>query len=206
MVRTLFTVAMSVLIGAGVAIALGTHAVQVAGLPLPWLCAALAFVIQWIAFIPAWLKHTEHFYDLAGSLTYVSVIALAVLGAQTQDPRALIVALLVLVLGYMTIELEIFRDGAKMTGFFVAIARVNNHLKNMARSMTKVGESVGASVRLTELLAEPVDVVERREARDSPFARQAHDGGPRVRVFQGVVVGRVDAVVQIAEREDDRLA
>ena len=52
----------------------------------------------------------------------------------------------------------------------------------------------------------PRELVERREARDAPFGRQAHDGGPRVRVFQGVVVGRVDAVVQIAEREDDRLA
>jgi len=34
----------------------------------------LAFVIQWIAFIPAYVLQTEKFYDLTGSLTYLSVV------------------------------------------------------------------------------------------------------------------------------------
>ena len=34
----------------------------------------LAFAIQWIAFIPAYIFQTEKFYDLTGSLTYLSVI------------------------------------------------------------------------------------------------------------------------------------
>jgi steroid 5-alpha reductase family enzyme len=34
----------------------------------------LAFAIQWIAFIPAYVFQTEKFYDLTGSLTYLSVI------------------------------------------------------------------------------------------------------------------------------------
>jgi steroid 5-alpha reductase family enzyme len=34
----------------------------------------LAFVIQWIAFLPAYIFQTEKFYDLTGSLTYLSVI------------------------------------------------------------------------------------------------------------------------------------
>ena len=34
----------------------------------------LAFLIQWVAFIPAYLFQTEKFYDLTGSLTYLTVI------------------------------------------------------------------------------------------------------------------------------------
>ena len=34
----------------------------------------LAFLIQWVAFIPAYLLQTEKFYDLTGSLTYLTVI------------------------------------------------------------------------------------------------------------------------------------
>jgi len=35
----------------------------------------IAFVIQWVLFIPAYLMQTEKFYDLSGSLTYISIIS-----------------------------------------------------------------------------------------------------------------------------------
>jgi steroid 5-alpha reductase family enzyme len=34
----------------------------------------LAFVIQWIAFLPAYIFQTEKFYDLTGSLTYLTIV------------------------------------------------------------------------------------------------------------------------------------
>ena len=34
----------------------------------------MAFVIQWIAYIPAFLFKTEKFYDITGSLTYIGII------------------------------------------------------------------------------------------------------------------------------------
>ena len=34
----------------------------------------LAYVIHWIAYIPAYLFQTEKFYDLTGSVTYLSVV------------------------------------------------------------------------------------------------------------------------------------
>ena len=37
--------------------------VAVAGVPVLWLCFGLAFVVQWLAFVPAFLKQTEHFVD-----------------------------------------------------------------------------------------------------------------------------------------------
>ena len=35
---------------------------------------AIAFLIQWICFIPAFIFQTEKFYDLTGSITYISVV------------------------------------------------------------------------------------------------------------------------------------
>ncbi|MGB5624662.1 MAG: hypothetical protein WBM61_02940, partial [Woeseiaceae bacterium] len=36
---------------------------RVGALPVFALCGALAFAINWLAFIPAALKRTEHYYD-----------------------------------------------------------------------------------------------------------------------------------------------
>jgi steroid 5-alpha reductase family enzyme len=44
------------------------------GIDLVLRVVILAFLIQWIAFLPAYIFQTEKFYDLTGSLTYLSVI------------------------------------------------------------------------------------------------------------------------------------
>ena len=85
------------LIGAGLALAGSQGGHTVAGIPIYALCIALAFLIQWIAFIPAWLKRTEKFYDLTGGITYSIVTLLAVLLAPNVDARSLLLAGIVIV-------------------------------------------------------------------------------------------------------------
>ncbi|MCX6127607.1 MAG: DUF1295 domain-containing protein, partial [Proteobacteria bacterium] len=95
--------------------ALTAGTAEFAGIPVIWICAALAFVIQWIAFVPAYLFKTEHFYDLTGSLTYFSVIVCAVFLASAQSPRAFLLAALVLIwsgrLGWFLFK-RIKKDGS----------------------------------------------------------------------------------------------
>lgn len=62
------------------------------GFPLFALCVLLAFVIQWIAFIPAYLKQTEAFFDLTGSLTFILVLLVAVGLSSNVDTRSLLIA------------------------------------------------------------------------------------------------------------------
>jgi len=69
----------------------------VAGLPLFALCAGFALAVQWIAFVPAYAARTERFYDLTGSLTYLSVTAIAVALGPTPDVRSGLLAALVAV-------------------------------------------------------------------------------------------------------------
>ena len=65
------------------------------GLSVFFLCACLAYFINWLAYIPAVINQTEKFYDLTGSLTYLSVIALAIYLSGPYDLRALIVGAMV---------------------------------------------------------------------------------------------------------------
>ncbi len=64
------------------------------GWPVFSLCVALAFALNALAFVPAWAKRSEKFYDLTGSATYLSVVTLALaLGAP--DARAGLLAAMI---------------------------------------------------------------------------------------------------------------
>lgn len=85
----------AVLIAAGVAVAGSQGGAQVGAVPVFALCVGLAFVVQWLAFAPAYLRQTERFYDLIGSATYVSLTVLAVSLGPPVDARAIVLLLLV---------------------------------------------------------------------------------------------------------------
>jgi steroid 5-alpha reductase family enzyme len=69
----------------------------VGAVPLFSLCAALAVVTQWVAFVPAYLMRTERFFDLTGSLTYLMVTAVAIGLGPPADTRSGLLGVLVAV-------------------------------------------------------------------------------------------------------------
>lgn len=85
------------IVAAGLAAAGSQTSATVFGLPLYALAVGLAFLIQWIAFIPSYLKQTEVFYDLTGSITYLTVTAVAVLLSPVRDARSFLLLGLVAV-------------------------------------------------------------------------------------------------------------
>jgi steroid 5-alpha reductase family enzyme len=89
--------AVAVAVTGGVAWACGRGGVSRGGIPVTLLVTALAFVVNWIAFVPAFLRRTERFYDLVGSLTYLSVVAAALVAAGAYDTRSVVLAALVAV-------------------------------------------------------------------------------------------------------------
>ncbi len=86
-----------VLIGLLVAWAGSQGGALIAGVPLFAFSVGLVFLIQWIAFVPAYLRQTEKFFDLTGSLTYISVTILALLFSTGADSRSFLLAGLVIV-------------------------------------------------------------------------------------------------------------
>ena len=67
------------------------------GWPAAATLASSAFVIQWLAFIPARLFQTERFYDLTGSATYIAVTLGAVAAASQPTGAQWLIALMIFI-------------------------------------------------------------------------------------------------------------
>jgi len=94
--QSLAIVGVTVAVGAGIAWAGSDGGAAIANVPVFAACAAIAFAINWIAFVPAAMAKTEHYYDLTGGLTYITVILVAMLLSGALDIRTLLVGGMVL--------------------------------------------------------------------------------------------------------------
>ena len=68
----------------------------------------LAFVIHWVAYIPAFMLQTEKFYDLTGSITYLCVVWFAFLSSYQSISLNFGNLILVLFISVWTIRLGMF--------------------------------------------------------------------------------------------------
>ena len=85
----------TILIGVLVALAGSSGGLRWGGFPIFAWGALLVFLVQWVVFVPSWFAHTEHFFDLTGSLTYLAVVALTLLSRGSVTPYSLLVAAMV---------------------------------------------------------------------------------------------------------------
>lgn len=90
-------IVIALLIGLGIGFAGSQRGAQVWGLPSFLLAVIGAYLIQWIAFIIAYRLKTEKFYDLTGSITYISITTLLVLSTPKINSRAVLLLVLVVV-------------------------------------------------------------------------------------------------------------
>ena len=90
-IHYLFFALVAFVIPFGISLLIGNQVVQNIVLAI--------FLIQWIAFIPAYALQTEKFYDLTGSITYTSVFAYCIYLAlsQTINWGSIIISVLVIV-------------------------------------------------------------------------------------------------------------
>jgi steroid 5-alpha reductase family enzyme len=93
--KALISLPVVLVIGALVAVAGSQAGATLGGFPLFALGVGAAFLIQWLAFIPAFKAQTEKFYDLTGALTYITITLLLVLLTPGVDARGLLLAAMV---------------------------------------------------------------------------------------------------------------
>ena len=86
-----------ILVGLGIAMAGSQGGASAFGMPVFAFSVGLSFLIQWLAFIPAYLGQTEKFFDLTGSITYISVTVIAVLLSPAVDGRSILLLALVVI-------------------------------------------------------------------------------------------------------------
>lgn len=96
---------MVLLIGALLALAGSSGGSLIGAIPTFTVAVAAAIAIQWVVFIPSFMKQTERFYDITGTLTYVSITVMILLVTPELDARSLVLGVLVLV---WTLRLGIF--------------------------------------------------------------------------------------------------
>lgn len=84
-------------VGMSVATAGSQGGVSWNGVPLMLLCGLFAFGFNWLLFIPSYVAQTEHYFDLAGSLTYIIITVFALVASGIDEARSMILAAMVLV-------------------------------------------------------------------------------------------------------------
>jgi steroid 5-alpha reductase family enzyme len=93
--QSVMGIAVSLVVAGLVAFAGSPGSARVADVPLFALCAGAAFAVQWVAFVFAWSAQTEHYYDLTGSLTYLTLLGFGVALGPPPDLRTWLIAGLV---------------------------------------------------------------------------------------------------------------
>ena len=76
-IKDYISVIIAFFIGALIAIGGSQNGAQYNGYPILFICLIISFVLHWVAFIPSYLARTEKFYDIAGTVAYLSVLATA---------------------------------------------------------------------------------------------------------------------------------
>lgn len=95
--RSIIGITAALVIGALVGLAGSDGSTTLGWMPVFGLCAILAYAINWLVFIPSNAAKTEIYYDLTGSITYLTVTAVALLLSDGLDARAVIAGAMVAV-------------------------------------------------------------------------------------------------------------
>ncbi|MGB2286787.1 MAG: DUF1295 domain-containing protein [Porticoccaceae bacterium] len=87
----------SLIIGTCILMAGSQGSTVVAGMPLFVICGVIGFVLHWTIFLPSFAFKTEHYFDLTGSLSYISTVIAAVYLNPNLDIRDLIICAMIVI-------------------------------------------------------------------------------------------------------------
>ena len=67
------------------------------GLPSFALAASIGFILHWLIFFPSYIYQTEHYFDLIGSISYISIVLFTFLALNNLDIRSVLIGLFIMV-------------------------------------------------------------------------------------------------------------
>ena len=95
--KSLIGIAVSLIVAALILLAGSQGSLSLQGLPLFAVCGAIGFILHWAIFIPSYAFQTEHYFDLTGSLSYITTVIVAMVLNPSLDIRDLIICAMILV-------------------------------------------------------------------------------------------------------------
>ena len=94
---SIFFTLLSISIGFLFTLAISVNSVLFADIPIMYIVTLYIFILQWLIFIPSYVYQTEHYYDLTGSMTYITAILLVTLFSQEINLRDVLICSLILI-------------------------------------------------------------------------------------------------------------
>lgn len=95
MIKPLIGILVILAISSAIALAGSQSSIEAEGLPLFLICASVGFILHWVIFVPSFIFQTEHYFDLTGSISYISTIVVAYVFHPNMDTRSLVVCALI---------------------------------------------------------------------------------------------------------------
>ena len=94
-IRSIVVIAIAILVSFFIVKMNEPFVLELQGYSLYLWAAVIAFMINWIAFIPSYIFQTEHYYDITGTVTYFGILVFLFLSADvTSNSRGLILIIL----------------------------------------------------------------------------------------------------------------
>lgn len=97
--HSIFSIFVSLIVALLIVLAGSSSGVDASGVRLFAICGLIAFAVQWICFIPSWFLHSERFFDLVGSATYLTVAVVSLLAIPKIDTRSILLGLMICLWG-----------------------------------------------------------------------------------------------------------
>jgi len=95
--NSIIAILASVVIGSLILLGGSQGSLQMDNLPLFALCGAIGFILHWLMFVPAYAFQTEHYFDLTGSISYITTVVAAVMLSSSLDLRDLIICAMIVI-------------------------------------------------------------------------------------------------------------
>lgn len=95
--NSIIAILASLVIGSLILLGGSQGSLQVDDLPLFALCGAIGFILHWLMFLPAYAFQTEHYFDLTGSMSYITTVVAAVMLSSSLDLRDLIICAMIVI-------------------------------------------------------------------------------------------------------------
>ena len=95
--RSLIGITASLVIAAAILAAGSQGSIPLQGLPLFLICGLIGFALHWLIFLPSFAFQTEHYFDLTGSISYISTVAAAIMLNPQLDIRDMIIGAMILI-------------------------------------------------------------------------------------------------------------
>jgi len=94
---SIFSILACLVLGIVIAAAGSPGSIYLLGLPSFAIAASIGFILHWLIFIPSYIYQTEHYFDLIGSISYISIVLFTFLALNNLDIRSILIGLLIMI-------------------------------------------------------------------------------------------------------------